>query len=160
MLNVDYKILTNVLANRLQKVISRIISKDQAGYLKERYIGDNIREMLDILEITKLKIDPGILVMVDFEKAFDTISWAFLYKTLDYFDFGPIFKKYVKLLYTSPECSVTNNGFHCEFFSITRGIRQGCPISALLFILCVEVLAIYIREQTEIRGITINNKEI
>ena len=126
-------------------VISNIsnIAPDQAGYLKGRYIGDNIRAMLDILEITKLKIDSGILVMVDFEKAFDIISWAFLYKTLDYFDFCPIFKKYVKLLYTSPECSVTNNGFHSEFFSITRGIRQGCPISALLFILCVEVLTIY-----------------
>ena len=66
------------------------------GYLKGRYIGDNIRAMLDILEITKLKILPGFLVMVDFEKAFDTISWAFLYKTLDYFDFGPILKKYIK----------------------------------------------------------------
>ena len=94
--------------------------------------------------------------MVDFEKAFDTISWAFLVKTLDYFDFGPIFKKYFKLLYTSPECSVTNNGLYSEFFSITHGIRQGCKISALLFILCVEVLAIYIREKTEIKGITID----
>ena len=160
MLNVDYKILAKVLANRLQKVISRIISPDQAGYLKGRYIGDNIRAMLDILEVTKLKIDPGILVMVDFEKAFDTISWTFLYKTFYYVDFGPIFKKYVKLLYTSPECSVVNNGFHSEFFSITRGIRQGCPISALLFIPCVEVLAIYIREQTEIKRITIINTGI
>ena len=94
------------------------------------------------------------------KKAFNTISCAFVFKTLDYFDFGPIFQKYVKLLFTSPECSVTNNGFCGEFFSITRGIRQRCPISALLLILCVEVLAIYIREQTEIRGITIDNTEI
>ena len=55
LLNVDYKILAKVLANRLQKVISRIISPDQVGYLKGRYIGDNIRAMLDILEITKIK---------------------------------------------------------------------------------------------------------
>ena len=60
LLNVDYKILAKVLANRLQQVISRIISPDQAGYLNGRYIGDNIRAMLDILEITKSKIDPGI----------------------------------------------------------------------------------------------------
>ena len=57
-------------------------------------------------------------------------------------------------------CSVTNNGFHSEFFNISRGISQGCPISALLFILCVEVLAIYIREQENIKGIMIGNNEI
>ena len=116
--------------------------------------------MLDILEITKQQADPGIMVMIDFEKAFDTLSWSFLYKTLDYFNFGPVFKQYIKLLYSSPECSVTNNGFHSELFSISRGIRQGCPISALLFILCVETLAIYIREQKNIQGIRLANKEI
>ena len=76
------------------------------------------------------------------------------------FNFGPVFKQYIKLLYSSPECSVTNNGFHSEFFSISRGIRQGCPISALLFILCVETLAIYIREQKNIQGIRLANMEI
>ena len=116
--------------------------------------------MLDILDVTKNKTEPGIMVMIDFEKAFDTISWSFLHKTLDFFNFGPTFKKYIKLLYTSPVCSVTNNGFHSEFFNISRGIRQGCPISALLFILCVEVLAIYIREQENIKGIMIGNNEI
>ena len=140
LLNVDYKILAKVLAIRLQKVISHLISSDQTGYIKGRYIGDNVRTMLDILEITKQQADPGIMVMIDFKKVFDTLSWSFLYKTLDYFNFGPVFKQYIKLLYSSPECSVTNNGFHSEFFSISRGIRQGCPISTLLFILCVETL--------------------
>ena len=59
-----------------------------------------------------------------------------------------------------PVYSVTNNGFHSEFFNISRGIRQGCPNSALLFILCVEVLATYIREQENIKGIMIGNNEI
>ena len=160
LLNVDYKILAKVLATRLQKVISQLVSPDQTGYIKGRYIDDNVRTMLDILELTNHQADPGIMVIIDFEKAFDTISWSFLYKTLDYFNFGPVFKKYIQLLYTSPECSVTNNGHHSEFFSISRGIRQGCPISALLFILCVEILAIYIREQPNVEGIKLGNSEI
>ena len=77
LLNVDYKILAKVLATRLQKVISYVISSDQVGYIRGRYIGDNIRIMLDILEMTKNEVDPGIMVMVDFEKAFDTVSWDF-----------------------------------------------------------------------------------
>ena len=98
LLNVDYKILAKVLAKRLQ-VIARIISPNQEGYIKGRYIGDNIKTMLDILDIKKKKkTEPGIMVMMDFEKAFDTISWSFLHKTLDFFNFGPTFKKYIKLL--------------------------------------------------------------
>ena len=116
--------------------------------------------MLDILEMTKIEVDPGLMVMVDFEKAFDTISWDFLHTTLEFFNFGPTFKKYIKLLYASPECCVTNNGFHREFFPISRGIRQGCPISALLFTMCAEVLAITIREQQSIKGIVVGTKEI
>ncbi len=160
LLNMDYKILAKVLANRLQIVISNIVSQDQVGYIKGRYIGDNIRTLLDVLDITKNKIDPGLLVMIDFQKAFDTLSWEFLYKTLHYFNFGPTFIKYIRLLYTEPECSVTNNGFHTEFFTVSRGIRQGCPISALLFIMCVEVLAIRIREMTNIQGIKLKDKEL
>ena len=59
-----------MLAIRLHKVISHLISSDQTGYIKGRYIGDNVRTMLDILEITKQQADPGIMVMIDFEKAF------------------------------------------------------------------------------------------
>ena len=54
----------------------------------------------------------------------------------------------------------TNNGFHAAFFPISRGIRQGCPISALLFIMCAEVLAIAIREQQNINGIVVSTKKI
>ena len=108
----------------LFKVISSVINSYQVGYIMGRYIGDNIRTMLDILEINMKELDLGLRVMIDFEKAFDIASWQFLYKTLDYFNFGPIFKHYINLLYTSPECCVTNNGFHREFFQIQRGIRQ------------------------------------
>jgi hypothetical protein len=77
LLNCDYKILAKVLASRLQKVVSGIIHSNQTGYIRGRYIGDNIRTMLDILEITKQQVDPGIMVLIDFEKAFDTLFWEF-----------------------------------------------------------------------------------
>ena len=160
LLNSDYKILAKVLASRLQKVISGIIHPNQTGYIKGRYIGDNIRTMLDILEITKQQADPGLMILIDFEKAFDTISWNFLFKTLEYYGFGPIFLKYIKLLYTQPKCCITNNGYSTEFFNIERGIRQGCPLSALLFVLCVEVLATEIRNSESIRGIFLKHHEI
>ena len=160
LLNTDYKILAKILANRIQKVMSCIVNNDQAGYIKGRNIGDNIRTMLDILEITNEKTDAGLMVLIDFEKAFDTISWSFLYETLMFFNFGNTFIKYIKLLYSKPLCCVSNNGYHSEFFQNTRGIRQGCPISALLFLLCVEVLAINIRENKEIKGIILGNTEI
>ena len=158
LLNVDYKILAKSLAIRLQNVISNLVSLDQVGYIKERYLGDNIRIMLDIVEIAKNKLDPGPMVMIAFEKAFDTTSWSFLYKTLEYFNFGQTFIHYIKLVYTSPVSCVTNNGFHTHFFNIKRGVRQGCPISALLFILCVEVLAIAIREHKDIKRNTHREK--
>lgn len=160
LLNSDYKILAKVLAIRLQKVISKIIHPDQVGYIKGRNIGDNIRAMIDILSITKNEMNPGIMLLIDFEKAFDSIAWSFLFKTLTFFNFGDTFIQYIKLLYTSPLCCVTNNGFNSEYFELSRGIRQGCPISALLFLLCAEVLACNIRSDREIEGITLRRREL
>ena len=102
MLNTDYKILAKLLANRLQKVIPSLVSEDQSGYIKGRYIGENIRLILDIIEYTNLKINPGIIIFLDFEKAFDSISWGFLFKILNAFIFGKYFLSWIKILYKKP----------------------------------------------------------
>ena len=116
--------------------------------------------MLDFLEITATINNPGLIVLIDCEKAFDTISWIFLHKTLEYFNFGPIFRQNIKLLYTLLLSNVSNNGHSSEIFINSRGIRQGCPISSLLFILCAEILATNIRQSADIRGIKIGKEEI
>ena len=95
LLNTDYKILTKLLAKRLQKVIPSIVSTDQTGYIKNRYIGENIRTITDIIQYTALKNIPGILLQLDFEKAFDTISWNVLHQTLEQFGFGNDLKLYI-----------------------------------------------------------------
>ena len=78
LLNIDYKILTKCLAIRLHSVLPSIINMDQTGFLKDRYIGENIRTVADIIEYTSLKQQPGIILLLDFKKAFDTIKWSFI----------------------------------------------------------------------------------
>ena len=82
LLNVDYKILTHILEKRLQSVLPKIISTDQNGYLKNRFIGYSIRQIEDILELTKNDNKQNALLFIDFIKAFDSIEWNFMSKTL------------------------------------------------------------------------------
>ena len=160
LLNTDYKILTKALANRLQKVIPNLIHSDQTGYIEGRYIGENIRTITDLIQYTSLKQCPGILLSIDFEKAFDSLRWSFMLDILKCMSFGDYFCKWINIIYTDPLCCVTNNGHASSFVKIERGIRQGCPISALLFILTVELLACAIRKNNNVKGIKIHDYEI
>ena len=96
-----------------------------------------------------------MIALLDFEKAFDTVNWSFVQNTLKAFNFGQNFAKWIKILYTDISSCCMNNGHASEFFNLSRGIRQGCPISALLFIMVVEILAINIRSDENIGGIQI-----
>ena len=155
LLNIDYKIGTGSLADRLQTVLPFIISLDQQGFIKNRYIGYNIRQIQDVIDYTDILNEDGIILFLDFKKAFDTIEWQFMLKTLKKFGFKDNFINWVKVLYNDISSCIINNGWKSDFFSLSRGIRQGCPLSALLFIIVVEIMAIKIRSCRNINGITI-----
>ncbi len=160
LLNTDYKILAKILADRLQKIIAKLVHSDQNGYIRGRYIGYNIRVLTDILEYSdKYKLE-GLLAFLDFEKAFDSLNWSFLFKVLHEFNLGTNYIKWVKILYSDIESCVTNNGHASAFFKLERGIRQGCPLSALLFVLVVETLAVKIRNSDNIIGIKVGDYTI
>ena len=120
----------------------------QTGYIRKRYIGTNIRKILDTVEYLERTNNSGILLILDFEKAFDTVEWSFLFKTLEEFNFGPQFINWIKLLYQDPVALIKNNGWFSNKVSIKWGIWQGCPVSALLFIMMVEILAIKLKKST------------
>ena len=160
LLNIDYKILTKALALRLCNVLPFLIHSDQTGYLKSRFIGENIRVIDDIITYTSMKNIPGIILAVDFEKAFDTVRWSFIENTLTAFNFGDSFKKWISVIYSNIITSVINNGHLSPGFRPERGIRQGCPISAFLFIMVVELLAIRIRKDENVNGIPISDKSV
>ena len=86
LLNCDYKIAAKAIANRLRNVIPKIINNDQTGFLKGRFIGENIRLIDGIINHTESNKIPGLLLFLDFEKAFDTVEWPFIWKTLDSFN--------------------------------------------------------------------------
>jgi hypothetical protein len=156
LLNVDYNILAKCLASRLCKVLPHIIDEDQTGYVKGRFIGCNIRQIEDIIIHSELNKTPGIILTIDFEKAFDSVNWNFIDKSLEAFNLGPTFRGFIKTLYKNISSTVINNGKISDWFSPKRGVRQGCPISPYLFIMAVELLAIGIRENKNIKGIEVN----
>ena len=160
LLNTDYKILTKALATRLKTVLPSVIHSDQVAYLKGRYIGQNIRTIIDIMEYTKEKDIEGIIAFLDFEKAFDSVNWQVIDEALIAFNIGPAFRRWVKIVYTNISSCVTNCGYSSEHFNISRGVRQGCPLSAYLFIVVAEILSIKIRNNNNIKGITIGEQEI
>ena len=96
---------------------------------------------------------------MDFQQAFDTVSWKFIDKTLDYFNFGPSIKKWKKIFQTAAQSCILQNGYLSESFMLQRGCRQGDPISPYIFILCVEILGKMIRDDKNLLGIKINNKD-
>ena len=159
LLNVDYKIATKSIAHRIAKVLPKLINEDQTGYVKGRYIGQNIRLINDIMKITELENIPGMAIFIDFKKVFDTVDWNFFFKTLEALKIGPQLQQWIRSFYADFSSCVTNNGYASAVFNLQRGVRQGCPLSGSLFVLCAEILPNAIRSNAGIQGINIYRKE-
>ena len=159
LVNIDAKIISKVIVSRIKNVLPYIIHSNQTGYVKDRYIGDTVRSILDIMDFTEKENIPGLMIFIDFRKAFDTLELNFLFNCLDAFNFRHAFKRWISTFYKNIESCVINNGLSSEYFNHTRGVRQGDPLSPYLFLLAVETLAIAIRENVEIKGIVIDKQE-
>ncbi len=121
--NCDYKILAFCLANRLQNVIKSIIHPGQVSYIKGRFIGCNIRLIEDVIHYYDMYNEEGLLLMLDFQKAFDSLEWNFIYKALKMFNIGDSFIKWIQTLYSEPVACVKNNGYLSRTFKLGHGVR-------------------------------------
>ena len=157
--NCDYRIIAMLFSNRLDKVLPKIINFDQSAYLKERFIGTSVRNIIDLYEYCEKTDKPGALLLADFKKAFDSLEHNFIVSVLKRFNFGINFISWLSILYNGVQFKVKNNGWISQSYSMERGLRQGCSLSALVFIIIVEVLAIKIRSDKNILGIEIGANE-
>ena len=155
LLPVVYKMTSSVLAERLKPILKDIISTHQSGFLSGRSISDCTRLICDLMFYTQKHKIPGLLMQIDFQKAFDSVSWDFLYIVLEKFGFDDKFIKWIRLFNKDIKAYVTQCGFLSNPIPIERGCRQGDPISPYLFLLVAEVLKCLIQKSSDIRGIKI-----
>ena len=134
-------------------LIHLIVSKDQLCGVPGRFIGENVAFLRDVVDFCTFSGVPAALLSLDQEKAFDRVDWSFLRSTLYALEFGQSFVGWVDLFYYNPCSSVNVNGYISIFFSLSRGVRQGCPLSPLLYILVAEVWACNLRANGSISGL-------
>jgi hypothetical protein len=140
--NFKFKIISKVLADRLAQILPTIVSKEQKGFIQGRNIKDCICTASEAINLLHNKTFGGNLAMkIDITKAFDTLDWSFLIKVLLQFGFNTTFCNWIKAILSSATMSVSLNGAQKGFFKCLRGVRQGDPLSPLLFCLAEEVLS-------------------
>ena len=103
------------------------------------------------MEYTKTFNIPGISLFIDFEKAFDSLEWNFMFKCLEIFGFGQSLVRWVETFYSNVSSCIINNGSFSANFELSRGVRQGDPLSPYLFVIAIETLAAAIQTSTNIK---------
>jgi hypothetical protein len=158
LLNIDYKLLTKSYSLRLADVAPQIIHRDQAGFMKGRKIEDQVKQLKHLLNYADAFEVNGIVVALDQEKAYDKVDHEYLLTVLERMRLPAKFGNLVKVLYTDAKTQVMVNGELSKPFVVTRGVRQGDPLSCLLFNLAIEPLASLLRN-SEIKGVNVPGTE-
>ena len=154
LLNSDYKIIEKAIANKMLPALEHIIHTDQRGFMKNRRISVNIRKMLDIIHQANKEDLEAVVLSLDFVKCFDKCSFSILHGSLDFFEFGQIIKDWTKILYNDFTVKIQNNGFFSEQIPIKKGVHQGGCCSSVYFLVIAEILALALRNNEDIEGIT------
>lgn len=155
LLNVTYKLASSCIASRLKSTLNKIISQTQSGFLTSRYIGETSRLVYDLMQYLEHKNIDGLFMLIDFEKAFDSVSWSFLYQILQFFNYGDSIISWIKLFNNGIWATIVQCGHLSDFFHIQRGCRQGDPIASYLFLPCVELLYLLIENNEKVKGILV-----
>ena len=159
LLNSTYKLISLCITNRLRPLLHNIISTEQKGFIEGRSIADCTRLMCAIIYECEKQLRDGLILLVDFEKAFDSLSWKYIHEILPKFNLGPNFIKWISMFQNDSQSRVILNGHLSTPFKLKRGCRQGDPISPYIFILCSEMLALAFKNEPNFEGIKVLHKD-
>ena len=151
LLSTLYKIISGVIGNRFKQFLPKIIALGQEGFVDGRYMGEVTRLLYDtIYDAYSTKGKKGIIMSIDFEKAFDSVSFSFMEKVIETAGFPKIMQTWVKILLKGFKSHINNAGNLLKLIELGRGARQGDPIASILFVLSIEILLIAIRNNQKI----------
>jgi hypothetical protein len=130
-----------VLASRLGTVVDSIISKCQSAFIKGRSLADGVVVVNEVVDLAKRSKKECVIFKVDFEKAYDLVSWSFLEYMMIRMGFGNKWRKWMKACVCNGQLSVLVNGCPTEQINISKGLKQGDPLAPFLFLLVAEGLS-------------------
>ena len=151
LLSTLYKVISGVIGNRFKKFLPEIIGLGQEGFVDGRYMGEVTRLLYDTIhDAYSTKGKKGIIMSIDFEKAFDSVSFSFMEKVIETAGFPMVMQTWVKILLKGFKSHINHAGNLLRLIDLGRGARQGDPIASILFVLSIEILLIAIRNNPKI----------
>lgn len=159
LLTVDYKIFAKIIANRVSPTLTYMVHPQQTGFVKNRYIAENILDLMNVIEYCLVAEEPALVLNFDMAKAFDRLEWPALWAILNKMGFGPKILTMIRLLYKDSTRRIINKGHFSQTFNLERSTPQGCPWSPLAYVLSNEPLGAAIRQNVRIKGIKIGENE-
>ncbi|GJV17166.1 putative RNA-directed DNA polymerase, eukaryota, reverse transcriptase zinc-binding domain protein [Tanacetum coccineum] len=163
LIGLHYKIIAKILANRLASVIGNLVSQEQSAFISGRQILDGPLMLSETIDWFKQRKKKLMIFKVDFEKAYNSVNWKYLYNILEQCGFGQKWRGWISECLKSARTSILINGSPTSEFSLKRGLRQGDPLSPFLFILIMEGLHIALKDALHnnlIRGVQVGNPSI
>ena len=139
--NTGYKLVSKIIANRIKKILPRIIPENQGGFIKGRKILDNVILVQEAIHSSFLRKEKGMVVKLDLANAFDRVNHEFLFAVMEKFGFSTELIGWIKGCICSPWIAPLVNGRPTNFFQASRGLRQGCPLSPLLYAIQASVFS-------------------
>lgn len=143
------KILCKMLVMRLAPELNALVSPNQSAFIKGRCIHDNFLDVRSVIKEAHCKKQPLVFMKLDIAKAFDSVNWGYIIEVMQQMGFGQRWRDMISLLFASSSSKVMLNGIPGDSFIHRRGLRQGDPLSPMLFILAMELLRCLFDKATE-----------